>query len=159
VAGALQTVVFASSETRERNTTNNQAGIWLQVRRRASPLRVRVSAPAAGRVGAALTYRVSVSATRSPGTRAVRLCTRIPSTFTSVRAPGTIAYRGSRCRDFARVGGAARGFTVRAVPAAGGSIAVPGVATANDRVPAARARARVLIAGGACVAAVRRIRC
>jgi choice-of-anchor A domain-containing protein len=158
VAGVLTSTIFASGETPETNTTNNQASSSLQVRLPASALRVRVSAPHAGRVGAAFSYRVSVASTSRNGTRAVRLCTRIPATFTAVAAPGTFRYKGSRCRDYGRVT-AERSFVVRAVPAARGRIPLPGVAAAADLRAPALAVARVRVTGGACASAVRRPRC
>jgi hypothetical protein len=45
-------VVFANSNPPESNTTNNQGSAEVQIRRPASALNVRVSAPAAGAVGA-----------------------------------------------------------------------------------------------------------
>jgi hypothetical protein len=58
VAAPLQSVVMASSQTPESNTTNNIDVAPVAVSEAAPHLRVGVSAPPTGRVGAGLDYRV-----------------------------------------------------------------------------------------------------
>jgi choice-of-anchor A domain-containing protein len=158
LAGRLESVIFASGTTPETNTTNNQGVSRLIVTHRPFRLRVRVSAPPIGSVGSALSYRVSV--TPSSSARAVRLCTRVPPSFTGVRAAHTFRYRRLLCRNFAGVAaGASPGFVVRAVPAAGGSIRLPAVGFAPDAVNTARGSERVRIGRVACAAVARRSAC
>jgi hypothetical protein len=157
VPGRLQSVIFASGTSPETNTTNNQGVAGLRVTPARLRLRVRVAAPAFGRVGTALSYRVSVTPSR--GARAVRLCARVPASFTGATAAGAVRRGGSLCRTFARVAaGATAGFAVRAVPAAGGPIALPAVARAPG---AARARGtgRARVGVVACAATAGRPRC
>src|SRR3954447_21169232 len=119
VAAALQSVVLASSQTPESNTTNNTGVAPVLVHERAPHLRVGISAPPSGRVGVGLRYRVHVTGTREHGARFVRLCAPGAATLTEVHAHGTFAHRGGRCRDIRELpSGRTVSFEVSAVPAA-----------------------------------------
>jgi hypothetical protein len=92
---------------------------------------VRVDAPATGRVGTRLSYRVTVTGAGRAGADAARVCTRVPASFTATRAPGTFRYQGMRCLDVRGLGrGQRRSFLVYAVPAGHGTIRVPALAAA-----------------------------
>jgi choice-of-anchor A domain-containing protein len=160
VAGSLHSVVFASGTTPESNTTNNVGIAALEAVRRPFLLRVGVDAPARGHVGVRLSYRVAVTAAGRDGARNVRLCTRVPATFTGARAPGTFGYRGMRCRDYRNIPNrATRGFLVHAVPAAARSVRLPAVAAAPELRRATRGSARVRLGAAACGARVHRPAC
>jgi choice-of-anchor A domain-containing protein len=99
IPGQLHSVLYVSSGVPESNRTNNASIANLTSVRLRQHVRVRVSAPARGRVGAPFGYRVTVSARGARTVHGVRACTRIPSSFTSRRAPGTFRYKRMRCRD------------------------------------------------------------
>jgi hypothetical protein len=161
VAAALQSVVLASSQTPESNTTNNTGVAPVLVHERAPHLRVGISAPPSGRVGVGLRYRVRATGTGEHGARFVRLCAPPAATLTEVHADGTFAHRGGRCRDIRELpSGRTVSFEVSAVPAAGGQLHLRATATAVDLAGRARATAQVPIAGpAACGSAVSRLRC
>jgi hypothetical protein len=110
----------------------------------------RVSAPPIGRVGTALSYRVSVTGGGKSGATSVRLCTRPPSSPIEVHAAGTFAYRGLRCRSVGRLGsGRSMGFTVSALASARGHLFPFARATAVGIARPSRAVTRVLVLGPA----------
>jgi Domain of unknown function DUF11 len=161
VAAPLQSVVMASSQTPESNTTNNIDVAPVAVSEAAPHLRVGISAPPSGRVGAGLDYRVKVTGTGPNGARTVRLCAPPAATLTEVRAPGTFAVRRTRCQDIPRLPrGRTVSFVVSGVPAAAGRLRLAAIATAIDLPGVARATAQVPISGPlACGSAARRLRC
>ena len=161
VAAQLQSVVMASSQTPESNTTNNMDVAPVAVSEAAPHLRVGIGAPPSGRVGAGLGYRVKVTGTGPNGARTVRLCAPPAATLTEVRAPGTFALRRSRCQDIPRLPrGRTVSFGVSGVPAAAGRLRLTATATAVDLPGTARATAQVPISGpAACGAALARLRC
>jgi choice-of-anchor A domain-containing protein len=160
VAAQLQSVVMASSQTPESNTTNNLDLAAVTVSEAAPHLRVGISAPPSGRVGAGLDYRVRVTGTGSNGARTVRLCAPRASTLTEVRAPGTFAVRRARCQDIPRLPrGRTVSFVVSGVPAAAGSLSLLATATAIDLPGVARATAQVPISGPLACGSALRLRC
>jgi hypothetical protein len=161
VAADLQSVVLASSRTPESNTTNNIGLAPVAVAHRAQHLRVGISAPPSGRVGARLDYRVSVTGTGRHGAVLVRLCAPRAATLTEVSANRTFAFAGARCRDIRELpSGRTVSFIVSGVPSAGGRLNVSAAATAVDLSGVARATAQVPISGPlACGSAARRLRC
>ncbi len=161
VAAQLQSVVMASSQTPESNTTNNMDVAPVAVSEAAPHLRVGISAPPSGRVGAGLGYRVKVTGTGPNGARTVRLCAPPAATLTEVRAPGTFAVRRARCQDIPRLPrGRTVSFAVSGVPAAAGRLRLAATATAVDLPGTARATAQVPISGpAACGSATARLRC
>jgi choice-of-anchor A domain-containing protein len=152
LVATLRSVVHTSSRSPESNTTNNTGIAPITVT--ASPrLRVRIAAPPSALVGVRFPYRVSVTGGGPQGAQQVRLCAPRPDGVTGVRAAGTFAYDGARCRNIARLpAGRTVAFTVTAVPARTGPLQVTARATAVGRAGAARDRARVLVGGGACPA-------
>jgi hypothetical protein len=160
VASPLQSVIMASSQTPESNTTNNVDVAPVLVREAAPHLRVGISAPPSGRVGAGLQYRVKVTGTGPNGARTVRLCAPRASTLTEVRADGTFGLRGARCRDISRLPrGRTVSFVVSGVPAAAGRLNLVATATAIDLPGTARATAQVPITGPLACPAALRLRC
>jgi len=116
----------------------------------AAGIRAGVAAPATGRVGSRLRYRVSVTGAGSDGARTVRLCTRPPRALGRVSAPGTFAVRGRRCRDFTQVRrGQTVSFVVSGEPRRTGRVIAPARATAVGVARASRAFAPVTISGPA----------
>ena len=150
--GTLRSVVFVSSRSPESNTTNNTSLAPLTVT--AAPhLRVRIAAPPTGSVGVPFDYRVSVTGTGRHGAQYVRLCAPRPDDVTGVRAAGTFAYRGARCRDIRNLpAGRTVSFAVTATPAATGRLDLIARATAIGLARGERDRTQVLVAGGACPA-------
>ena len=102
-ATRVRSIVLATSTTAETNTANNIAIARVRSTDPTSGIDAGVSAPASGRVGTRLRYRVSVTGTGTDGARTVRLCTRPPRALGQVSAPGTFAVGGRRCRDFGRL--------------------------------------------------------
>jgi choice-of-anchor A domain-containing protein len=155
LAATLRSVVLASSRSPEDNTTNNTAIAPLSAT--ASPqLRVRITAPARGRIGVRFPYRVSVTGTGRRGAQFVRLCAPRAADVTGVRAAGTFGYRGARCRDIRNLTpGRTVSFVVTAVPAASGRLNLTARATAAGRAGADRDRTQVLVGADACPARAR----
>jgi hypothetical protein len=125
-------------------------------------LRVAISAPRpGGRIGVALRYRVSVTGTGAHGARRVRLCAPPVRTLIDVRAPGTFADRGARCRDIRRLEpGRTVSFELSGIPAAHGRLTLTARASAVGLPHALRAQTHAAIAGPkACAAALRPPRC
>jgi hypothetical protein len=152
LAADLRSVVYVSSRSPESNITNNTAVAPLTVTPPTN-LRVSITAPQFGSVGARFPYRVSVTGTGRRGADQVRLCALRPEDVTGFRAVGTYGYRGARCRNIARLpAGRTVSFEVTAVPAATGPLDLTDRATAVGRAGAARARTNVQILGGACPA-------
>jgi hypothetical protein len=159
LAARLRSVAYVSSRSPESNTTNNTSVAPLTVTPPTN-LRVRISAPPFGRVGARFPYRVTVTGTGRRGAQQVRLCAPRPEDVTGVRAAGTFGYNGARCRNISRLpAGESVSFEVTAVPARTGRLDLTARATAVGRAGAARDRTRVQILGGACAAAVARAAC
>jgi hypothetical protein len=160
IPAELHSVLYVSSHTPESNRTNNASLTNLTSIRRVQRVHVRVSAPARGRVGAPLRYRVTVSAAGARTVHGVRACTRVPATFTGRHAPRTFRYKGMRCRDYKTVrAGHPRSFAVTGVPAAGGPVTLRARAAAvgNSRVVHARAVTRISVQ--ACAALASRLLC
>jgi hypothetical protein len=139
VGGLFKSVVVATSQTPDPNTTNNFSVSGLVVRRPAN-IAVRVAAPPTARVGVPVSYRVVARGTGSDGARSVRFCHRPPARLLMTSAPGTFRYRGSVCRDVSRLRpGQRASFTVRAIAAAsagGRTLPLLATATAPDARPA-----------------------
>jgi choice-of-anchor A domain-containing protein len=144
-SGIFKSVVVASSETPDPNTTNNISATGVIVRRPAN-VAVSVHAPARTGVGVPVSYRVVARGTGRAGAESVRFCHRVPSGLLMTSAPGTFRYRGRLCRDVSRLrAGQAASFTVHAIAAsraAGRTLrllataAAPGAALAvgSDRI-------------------------
>jgi hypothetical protein len=110
-----------------------------------------------GRVGAQLSYQVSVSGGPPAGANTVRLCTQPPSSFVQVRAPGTFKYDGLYCRNYTRVRrGRSVAFTVYGFPSATGRLLASARATAADVARPSRATAPILVGSAAACPAVAR---
>jgi hypothetical protein len=137
VPGELHSLLYTSSQTPESNLTNNSSIADLTSTPRTQRVNVHVTAPPAGRVGSAFSYRVTVRPRGKHAVHGVRLCTRFPRTFIQRQAAGTFRYHGMRCRDYLTLA-RPRGFTVRAVPAAGGRVTLPAIAA----IVGSRRRAR-----------------
>ena len=151
VAGAFRSVVVVSSPTPDTNTTNNMASANVTAFLPASAIRAHISAPPTGRVGAPLSYVVSVSGGPPMGASTVRLCTQPPGSLVQVRAPGTFKDRGLYCRNFTHVGlGHSVAFTVFGSPSAAGRLLASARATAVSVAQPSRASAQILV--GAAVA-------
>ncbi len=148
VAGLFKSVIVATSDTPDPNTTNNLAVNGLVVRRPAN-IAVGVKAPPVARVGEPVSYRIVARGTGRDGARSVRFCHRPPPLLLMTSAPGTFRYRGRVCRDVSRLArGRRAAFTVNAIPAssAGGRrLALRATATAPDARPAAGS-ARIVVA-------------
>ena len=158
-AATLRSVVHVSSRSPESNTTNN-TGVAPLVSTAPANLRVRITAPPIGRVGARFEYRVGVTGTGPRGAEQVRLCAPRPNDVTGVRAAATFGYNGARCRNIPRLpAGESVSFVVSAVPTTNGSLGLRARATAVGRGGVARDHARMQVVGGACAAAVARAAC
>jgi choice-of-anchor A domain-containing protein len=146
--GIFKSVVVATSQTPDPNTTNNVAASGLVVTRPAN-VAVGVQAPALARVGEPVSYRVVARGAGRDGAESVRFCHRPPARLLMTSAPGTFRYRGRVCRDVSRLArGQRAGFTVHAIPAsnAGGrTLPLRATATAPDARPAA-ASDRIVVA-------------
>jgi hypothetical protein len=100
------------------------------------------------RVGQRVTYRVTATGGGKAGATSVRLCTRAPRSLISVRAPGTIAFHGLRCRTTAALGaGRSLSFTVSGLASARGHVFPFARATAVDVARPAHAVTRVIVLG------------
>lgn len=118
VPGSLRSIVFAATTTPESNLTNNAASDGIVALHPAEPLRVRVVAPAVVAAGTALSYRVSVTATRKSVAQ-VHLCHRPSSRLLVTSTGGAHRARDLICLDIATLrGGQTRSFTVRAIASA-----------------------------------------
>jgi choice-of-anchor A domain-containing protein len=139
IPGSFNSVVLATSDTPERNTTNNLAMNRITAFAPAPRARVRVAAPPVAQVGGRTSYRVSVKGTGRAGARSVRLCHRPPLELRRARAPGTFRRSGRLCRDISNLPpGRSVGFTVSAIPstlAAGHRLRLPASATAPGLRP------------------------
>ncbi len=157
VAATLTSTVTVSSQTSDTNTTDNTAAARVTTTLRPASIRAGISAPATGRVGASLTYEASVRGGGPAGATTVRLCTRPPSGFVQVRAPGTFRFRGLYCQDFGRVGaGRSVSFRVSGFPSRTGRLLASARATAIGVARPSRASAPIDVAGPvACTAASR----
>jgi choice-of-anchor A domain-containing protein len=150
VAAPLRSIVMVSSDTKETNTANNMAIASLTTFLPKPVVHAHVSAPPIGRVGKHLRYRVSVTGGGKSGATSVRRCTRPPRSLIAVHAPGTIAYRGLRCRSVGRFArGRSLGFTVSALASARGRLFPVARATAVGVARPSRAATRVLVLGPA----------
>jgi hypothetical protein len=131
--GIFKSVVVASSQTPDPNTTNNIAGSGVIVRRSAG-VAVSVHAPARTGVGVPVSYRVVARGTGRDGAESVRFCHRVPAGLLMTSAPGTFRYRGRLCRDVSRLRpGQRASFTVHAIAAAsagGRTLRLPATAAA-----------------------------
>jgi choice-of-anchor A domain-containing protein len=138
--GFFKSVVVATSQTPDPNTTNNVAASGLVVTRPAD-IAVSVNAPPLARVGEPVSYRVVARGTGRDGAESVRFCHRPPARLLMTSAPGTFRYHGRVCRDVRRLSrGQRAGFTVHAIPAAsagGRTLPLHATATAPDARPAA----------------------
>jgi choice-of-anchor A domain-containing protein len=148
VDARLRSIVLATATTPETNTANNMAIARVRSTDPRAGIRAGVRAPATGRVGTRLRYRVSVTGAGSNGARSVRLCTRPPRALGRVSAPGTFSAGGRRCRDFDRVRpGETVSFVVSGEPRRTGRVIAPARATAVGVARASRAFAPVAISG------------
>jgi choice-of-anchor A domain-containing protein len=149
VAGLLRSVILASSETAESNTTNNISVNRVVSKYPAAHLGVAVSAPPVVPVGTPFSYRVIASSGGKAGAQFVRVCSRVPRGLLVSARPRTFRYRGRICRDLRRLRpGQRAGFSVTAVPAAfaaGRALSIPASAGLPEEPRAARARSRVLV--------------
>jgi hypothetical protein len=160
VAATLRSVVVVSSDTPETNTTNNIAIGRVTAIAPAPRIGVHIAATPLVHVGQRVRYRVTVTGGGGAGADSVRLCTRPPASLVGVRAPGTTAYRGQRCRTANHLGrGHSMSLTVTGSASAKGHLLPSGQATAVDVPRPARATAHVRVIGPlvACPAAVRAI--
>ena len=155
VAARFTSTVTVSSQTPETNTTNNTAAAFLTATLHPTAIHAGISAPATGRVGASLSYDVSVRAGGPAAASTVRLCTRPPSGLIQVRAPGTFRFRGLYCRNFGLVGaGRSVSFRVFGVPSRSGRLRAAARATAVGVPEPSRASAPIDVAAPvACPAA------
>jgi choice-of-anchor A domain-containing protein len=157
VAATLTSTVTVSSQTPETNTTNNTASALVTATLRRASIRAGISAPGTGRVGAGLSYVVSVRSGGPGVANTVRLCTRPPGGFVQVSAPGTFRFRGLYCRNFGHVAaGRSVSFVVSGFPSRTGRLLASARATAVGVAHASRASAPIDVAGPvACPAASR----
>jgi choice-of-anchor A domain-containing protein len=155
VAATFTSTVTVSSQTPETNTTNNTGAAVVTATLHPTAIHAGISAPATGRVGAGLSYDVSVRAGGPAGARTVRLCTRPPSGLVEVRAPGTFRFRGLYCRNFELVGpGRSLSFRVFGSPSRSGRLLATARATAVGVPEPSRASAPIDVAAPvACPAA------
>jgi choice-of-anchor A domain-containing protein len=157
VAAALRSIVVVSSDTDDTNTTNNMATANVRSYLPTSAIQAHIGAPPTGRVGAQLSYQVSVSGGPPAGANTVRLCTQPPSSFVQVSAPGTFKYGGLYCRNYTRVRrGRSVAFTVYGFPSATGRLLASARATAADVARPSRATAPILVGSAAACPAVAR---
>jgi hypothetical protein len=157
VAGTLHSIVVVSSDTPETNTANNMAIALVTTQPPKTAILARVQAPSVVHVTQRLHYRVSVTPRGKVGSTSVRLCTKPPSTLIAVRAPGTIAFHGLRCRTTAHLAaGRTLSFSVSGLASARGHVFPTALATSIDATPA-HAATRVVVLGPlvACPASVR----
>jgi hypothetical protein len=147
-AASLRSIVTVSSDTPETNTANNMAIALVTAVAPPAVIAARVVATPVVHLGQRVRYRVAVTGGGKAGATSVRLCTRPPMSLVAVRAPGTIAYRGLRCRTAAALGaGRSMSFTVTGVASAPGHLFPFAHATAVDVGRPARAVTRVLVLG------------
>jgi hypothetical protein len=148
LAGVLTSTVTVSSKTSETNTTNNIASANVTATPPAPAIHARISAPPTGHVGTGLSYTVSVRGGAPAGATFVRLCTRPPSGFVQVRAPGTFRYRGLYCRNYsALAAGRTASFPVYGFPSRTGRLLALARATAVGVARPSRAAAPIRVAG------------
>jgi choice-of-anchor A domain-containing protein len=116
--GSYKSLVVATSDTPDPNTTNNYDVARVVVRNPAN-VGVSVHAPARTGVGVPVSYRVVARGKGSAGANSVRFCHRVPAGLLMSSAPGTFRYRGRVCRDVSRLRpGQTASFTVHAIAAA-----------------------------------------
>jgi hypothetical protein len=109
---------------------------------------VSIGPEATVHVGQRVRYRVTVTGGGKAGAESVRLCTTVPATLIAARAPGTVSYRGARCRTAARLGaGHTLGFTVSALASAPRRLSPAAAATATDITRPLRAATRIRVLG------------
>ena len=156
VVAALRSIVVASSDTPDTNTANNTAEANVTTFTHAS-VHAQITAPPTGRVAAPLSYRVFATLGRKSQATALRLCTRPPTSFVQVKAPGTFRYRGVYCRDYGHVlPGRSVSFLVHAFPSAAGRLTPVARATAVGAPRESRVSAAIDVSGPlACPAAKR----
>jgi choice-of-anchor A domain-containing protein len=148
VAAPLRSIVTVSSDTPERNTANNMAIALVTTVVPTPVIAAHVVATSAVHLGQRVRYRVAVTGGGKAGATSVRLCTKPPPSLVAVRAPGTIAYQGQRCRTTAALAaGHSMSFTVTGLASARGHLFPSAHATAVDVARPARAVAHVLVLG------------
>jgi choice-of-anchor A domain-containing protein len=149
VPGLLRSVILATSNTPESNTTNNVTVNRVRSTRPPAHLRVAVSAPPVAQTGTRFRYRVVATSRAKAGAHFVRVCSPVPEGLLIIARPQTFRYRGRICRDVRRLRhGQRAGFTVTAVPAAfvaGRTLSIQASASLPDKPRAARAHAPVLV--------------
>jgi choice-of-anchor A domain-containing protein len=157
VAARLTSTVTVASDTPETNTTNNTAAAVVTATLRPAAIRAGISAPPTGRVGAGLSYEVSVRSGGPGVANSVRLCTRPPSGFVQVSAPGTFRFRALYCRNFGHVAaGRSVSFLVFGFPSRTGRLLATARATAVGVEHPSRVAATIDVASpAACPAASR----
>ena len=140
----LRSVLIVSSDTPETNTTNNLSIAPVTGFAPTPKIGVSIGPQATVHVGQRVRYRVTVTGRGKAGAESVRLCTKVPATLIAVHAPGTVAYRGARCRTAAQLGaGHTLGFTVSALASARGHLSPSAAATATDITRPVRAATRI----------------
>jgi hypothetical protein len=150
LAGALTSTVTVSSQTPETNITNNTASANVTATTPAPAIRAGIGAPPTGHVGTGLSYQVSVRVGGPAGAALVRLCTRPPSGFVLVRAPGTFRFRGLYCRNYSSLpAGRTVSFPVYGFPSRTGRLLALARATAVGVKRPSRAVAPIQVAGPA----------
>ncbi len=155
VPARLTSTVTVSSQTAETNTTNNTAAAVFTATLGPAAIRAGVTAPPTGRVGAGLSYAVSVRAGGRAGAMTVRLCTRPPGGLVQVRAPGTFRFRALYCRNFTRVGpGDSVSFRVSGFPSRPGRLLATARATAVGVARPSNASAPIDVAGAVACPAI-----
>ncbi|HST42910.1 MAG TPA: choice-of-anchor A family protein [Conexibacter sp.] len=142
-AGSFESVVYVSSTTPDRNTSNNADATGLIVREPAPALRAAISSPPRVLVGEHVRYRVSAIGGAPRGARHVSLCHRPPAGLLVRPAAGAGRIGGRLCRDVPRLArGQRTSFVVNAVArasAAGRTLPLLARATATDLARPARA--------------------
>ena len=148
VAAALRSVVIVSSDTPETNTANNTSIAPVTAFAPTPKLGVAIGPEATVHIGQRVRYRVTATGRGTAGAETVRLCTKVPATLIAARAPGTVVFRGSRCRTAARLGaGRTLSFTVSALASARGHLSPAATATATDITRPVRAATRIHVLG------------
>jgi hypothetical protein len=159
VAARLTSTVTVSSDTPETNTTNNTASATFTATSLRMSIHAGISSPPTGNVGAGLSYAVSARSGGPGSASTVRLCTRPPSGFVQISAPGTFRFQGVYCQNFGHVAaGRSVSFPVFGFPSRTGRLVASARATAVSVTRASRAFAPIEVAGPAACPAASQVR-
>ncbi len=101
--GSFESVVYVSSTTADRNTSNNIDATGLVVSEPKPALRAEIAAPRLVRVGDHVRYRVSAVGGGPRGARTVRLCHTPPAGLLVRSVSGARRVGGRLCRDIPRL--------------------------------------------------------